>query len=96
MSEYHKPDVTDIKTETAAHTVLNTIITQASINKKSYRTKLLLSYAEAMKGIGEDDTYTEPDMELLIEISCRWIEAGSLEEEQIVIEEDEEGGASDE
>ena len=89
MSELRKSEVVDIKSESAAHTVLNTILTQTAVNKKSYKTKLKLSYEDLMKGIGDDETFA--DVELLIEISCKWIEAGSLEEE-IVIEEDEEGG----
>lgn len=91
MSEPTKPDVISIKTESAAHTVLNSILTQCAVTKKSYRTKLKISYLELMKGIGDDDTYA--DVDLLIEISCKWDESDNYEEE-IVIEEDEEGGES--
>lgn len=89
MSEPTKPDIVIIKTESAAHTVLNSIITQCAVTKKSHKTKLKIGYLELMKGIGEDDTYA--DVDLLIEISCKWDEAGSSDE-LIIIEEDEEGG----
>ena len=61
-------EVVEISTESAAHTVLNSILTQAAINKKSYKTKLKISYAELMKGIDETDSYA--DVDLLVEISC--------------------------
>ncbi len=91
MSEPTKPDVISINNESAAHTVLNSILTQCAVTKKSYKTKLKISYLELMKGVGDDDTYA--DVDLLIEISCKWDEADSSDTE-ISIEEDEEGGQS--
>lgn len=89
MSKQPKLDVIEIASESAAHTVLNAILTQAAITKKSFKTKLKISYLELMKGIGDVDSNADVDLE--VEIKCRWVES-SLSEDEISIEEDETGG----
>lgn len=90
MSE---PEVIEIANEQAAHTILNSIMTQVAVTKKSYRTKFKISYVELMKGVGDEDSFS--DVDLQVEIRCKWVEA-DYEEEEIIIEEDEEnGGAHD-
>lgn len=83
MSE---PEVIEIANEQAAHTILNSILTQVSLTKKSYRTKFKISYLELMKGVDDNDSFS--DVDLQVEISCKWVET-DYEDEEIVIEEDE-------
>lgn len=83
-----KPDIIEISDEKAAHCILNSIMTQVAVTKKSYKTKFTIPYLDLMKGIGEDDSYA--DVDLQVEISCKWVEA--VDGEQIVIEETEDGG----
>lgn len=84
-----KVDIVEVPDEKAAHSILNSIMTQVAVTKKSYKTKFKISYLELMKGIGEDDSFA--DVDLQVEISCKWVEA-DYEEEDIVIEETEDGG----
>lgn len=89
MSNLQKADVVEIAEESAAHTVLHSIMTQAAVTKKSYKTKFKIAYLDLMKGIGETDTFA--DVDLQVEISCKWVES-DIEDDEIVIEEDEDGG----
>lgn len=83
-----KQDIVEINDEQAAHTILNSVLTQAAITKKSYKTKFKISYLDLMKGIGDDgDSYA--DVSLQVEIKCKWADS---DEDDVVIEEDEEGG----
>ena len=84
-----KAEIVEIETESAAYTVLHSILTQVALTKKSYKTKLKISYADLMKGIGDTDTYADADLQ--VEIKCVWV-APSIEDEEVVIEEDETGG----
>ncbi len=84
-------DVKYIKSETAAYSILHSILTQVASTKKSYKTKFLIPYHELMAGIGIYDEYA--DASLQVEIKCTWTE--SLDDEQVVIEEDDEGGYGD-
>lgn len=84
-----KPDVVEINDEQSAHSVLNSIMTQVAVTKKSYKTKFQISYLDLMKGIGDTESYA--DVSLQVEISCKWIEM-DYDEESIIIEETEDGG----
>ena len=89
MSKATNVKIHEIDAESAAHLVLNSILTKAATSKKSYKTKLKISFLELMKGIGDETSFA--DINLEISIGCRWVEDDG-EEQIVTIEEDETGG----
>ena len=84
--------IVEIQSESAAHTVLNSILTQVAKTKKSYKTKMRLSYADLMGGIGDDDSFA--DVDLQIEIRCKWVEVGDEDSDNVIVISEDSNGDS--
>ena len=85
-----KQDVVEVSDEHSAHIVFNSIMTQAAVTKKSFKTKFKISYYDLMKSIGEEED-SHAEAALQIEVSCKWV-GTDYEDEDIIIEETEDGG----
>lgn len=86
-----KTPIVEINDEQAAHSILNSVLTQAAVTKKSYKTKFKIAYLDLMRGIGDEDSDTYENVSLQVEVQCKWVESDEIEED-IVIEEADEGG----
>jgi len=72
--------------ESTVHTVLNYCITQAVVNKKSYKSKLQIPY-EALKQSNKLDHESEyPGTALEVTMSFKWVEHTDSESVEVVNE----------